>query len=478
MSDRLTVSRPLIDPMYSQANPNDPIDLGQVVVQFDHKGTTYQEKAKVTMRFVPDDRLEFACPLEGKPPLFGHMISLDNSWDHKLTLTNRGVTFDANCPRVEFGGMVFHPTNSTVTVTPPSNAISTATFHLFNFPDFHGPESYILTTGEPPLQGLRLCGRLVLKADGWSITVAATERTDSLAKALKAQGGYVITHVGRIVRDDGATYSSDQLDNLLNCLQYFLSFALGRWAGITLPIGFDAEGNRVFEQWGFRMTADGTWHGSCSWFDKHNGELLPQVFPGFISLWMNELWREPLTHALYWYLGACDRRVGIGVDTGLILAQTALELLAWTYCVQDRKTVSQAAFGPRGLSAAHRLRLLASALGISQEIPTDFSALHAKRGKKWADGLDAITTIRNSLVHPGVRMELPEDSYYEAWRLSLWYIDLILLRLCGHDGKYANRLAQRWTGQVESVPWAKKQADKESLLPKDDTPVSESKQAP
>lgn len=84
-------------------------------------------------------------------------------------------------------------------------------------------------------------------------------------------------------------------------------------------------------------------NGSCSWFDEHHGELLADVFAGFMKLWTNELWRTPLTHALYWYLGACDRRTGIGVDTGIILAQTALEGLAWTYCVQDRKMVSRAA---------------------------------------------------------------------------------------------------------------------------------------
>src|SRR5213594_4444443 len=97
---------------------------------------------------------------------------------------------------------------------------------------------------------------------------------------------------------------------------------------------------------------------SSSWFDSHHGELLSQVFPGFMKIWANILWRKPLQDALYWYLGASDRRVGIGVDAGLILAQTALELLAWTYCVLDRKMISAAAFQPRRLSAADKLRLL------------------------------------------------------------------------------------------------------------------------
>jgi len=462
MSERISLSTSLIEPVYSQADPNQPIDLGRAAIQFDHEGMTHQGMANVTMKFAPSHRLEFVCPLEGQSQTIGLRLLFEADSKVQLTLTERGITFDALCAAVggDCGGIVFRPRESGVVVTLPSSAISTATFHLFNFPDFNGPEDYILTTGSPPLQGARGCGRVVLKADGWSITVAATDRTDRLTKALKAQGGYVLTHVGRIAREDGSTFSSEELDDLLSCLQYFLSFALGRWAGVALPIGFDADGNRVYEQWGMARTADGPWNGS-SWFDLRHGELLPEVFPGFLSLWTKELWRQPLTHALYWYLGACDRRVGIGVDTGLILAQTALELLAWTYCVLDRKMVSAKAFKPGGLSAADKLRLLTSSLGIPQEIPPVLSALHGMQGKQWADGMDAIAGIRNSLVHPGGRSDLPEGSYYDGWRLSLWYIDLVLLRLCGHRGKYANRLTQRLVGVVESVPWAQKEADKE-----------------
>jgi len=264
MSERITVGTSLIEPIYSQTDPSQPIDLGSVPIQFEHKGTTRHSTAKVTIKFVPHDRLEFVCPLEGESPMFGLRFLPDIGSDVELTLTERGITFDAFYTAVggDYGGIVFQPARSAVVVTAPSNAISTATFHLFNFPDFFGPENYILMTGSPPLQGMKGCGRVVLKADGWNITVAATEQTDRLTKALKAQGGYVLTHMGRIAREDGPTFSSEQLEDLLSCLQYFFSFALGRWAGVALPIGFDADGNRVYEQWGMARTADGAWDGS------------------------------------------------------------------------------------------------------------------------------------------------------------------------------------------------------------------------
>ncbi len=107
-----------------------------------------------------------------------------------------------------------------------------ATFHLLNFPVFFGLADYIVKTGEPPYQGSSRHGRVVLEADGWSITIAETDATQVLAKGLSAQGGYVLTHVGQIKRADGSTFTSDGLEDVLTCLHYFLSFALGRWAGV------------------------------------------------------------------------------------------------------------------------------------------------------------------------------------------------------------------------------------------------------
>ncbi len=151
--------------------------------------------------------------------------------------------------------------------------------------------------------------------------------------------------------------------------------------------------------------------------------------------------------------------IGVGPDTGLILSQTALELLAWTYCVQDQKMVSPEAFKQRsGLKASDKFRLLMSSLDIPKEVPRVLSALHGNPGKKWIDGLHAITDIRNSLVHPDSNSIISGNSYYEACQLSLWYLDLVLLHLCGHNGNYANRLlvSDRCQGEVEPVPWAYK----------------------
>lgn len=453
MSNFVKTNTSLINPIYTQTEPNQPIKLGRVPIQFDHEGVIYQDSAIITMRFQPEDRLEFFCGLEEKPPFLGHMLMIATDHNPRLTLTDIGITIDGvwTASGGKNDGILFRPEQSSVIVTHPSDSICAATFHLVNFPEFLGCDDYFIVTGEAPLQSFQRCGRAVLKTDGWVITIAAMERTTSLSKLLKSQGGYAITYVGQVTREDGAAFSDKQLEDVLLCLHYFLSFSLGCWISIVLPVGFDAEGNKVYERWGMARSATGPWNGSYSWFDPHHGELLSQVFPGFASLWKKEAWRNMLPRTLYWYLGACDRGVGIGVDTGLILAQSALELLAWTHLVLDQKIISRTQFKNRAFSAAKGLRQLMSSLNISQEIPQSLSLLQKN---SWSDGPEAITKLRNSLTHPEALMNLPRNSYYEGWKLSLWYIDMILLRLCGHNGKYANRLIPHWVGTVESVPWS------------------------
>ena len=48
--------------------------------------------------------------------------------------------------------------------------------------------------------------------------------------------------------------------------------------------------------------------------------------------------------------------------------------------------------------------------------------------------------------------------------MSLWYQELALLYLLGHQGEYRNRLTAEWLGEVETVPWVSRgQADGMSL---------------
>lgn len=443
---------PPIAPIYAQDRPNVPISLGTHRIEFSLDNTSLQRNAGVELRFLPNLGLRFVIPDDDtslRPGGIATKLFLQDQV--KISLPDYGQCFDGFCIAVghEHGGTVLIPSVSVVTPTAPSDALCTADFHLFNFPAFIGPEDYLLPAGER-------CGQVILEADGWKTTIAATDRTGTLVKALSQEGGYVITHMGKIEHVDGSTFSSQQLQGLLQCLHYFLSFALGRWAGVALPVGLNQDGDRVFEQWGTPRIATDHWNPSLSWFDEHHAELLSQVFPGFSARWNEEIWAKPLKSALYWYLAANERGTGIGVDAGMILAQTALECLAWTYCIEHRKMVSKRAFSPKGLSASDKLRMLASALEIPTEIPGSMKALDARRGKKWVDIPEATTSIRNAIVHPSRNESFTVDSYFESWTLSMWLLDVVFLHLFNHTGSYGNRLAREWAGELDPVPWMKK----------------------
>lgn len=454
MSELEQRDNPPIEPVYRQASPGSPIEFGALKVSLADDADARAAYAR--LRFNPDDLLEIVIPATDTDTLAErtqHAFTPVRRATVTLHLLDYGTCVETFCIPASAERSVYRPKNSQIQVYPPTNSISSVTFHLLNWPDFFGPDSYVLRTGAPPLNGFKLCGRLVLQLDSWTITVAATEDTRSAVESLNESGGYIITHVGEIRRTNGDEFSTEELDRLLVPLSYLFSFTFGRWSGPDLSVGFDSSGNRVYGQWGLMRCASGPWRGSRSWFDSQHGEFLPALLPGFMKLWSNDVWHRPLTEAIYWYTSANRVGAGLGVDSALLFTQAAMELLSWTYCVLDRKMVSASAFKPRGLSAADKLRLLASSLGLPLEIPSPLTALHAKRGKKWDGSMDAITDLRNGLVHPGNDRKIPHNAYYDAWRLSQWYIELMILRLCSYSGKYANRLSQRYVGQVEPVPW-------------------------
>lgn len=70
------------------------------------------------------------------------------------------------------------------------------------------------------------------------------------------------------------------------------------------------------------------------------------------------------------------------------------------------------------------------------------------------DAPHAITDIRNSLVHPVSKKDV-RNCYIEAWKLSLWYLELSVLALCGYDGIYTCRLTATYVTDSKKVPWEK-----------------------
>ena len=53
---------------------------------------------------------------------------------------------------------------------------------------------------------------------------------------------------------------------------------------------------------------------------------------------------------------------------------------------------------------------------------------------------DVLAAVRNDLVHPRRKYELHDDAVFYAWNVAQWYLERFILRICGYEGDYQNRL--------------------------------------
>lgn len=60
----------------------------------------------------------------------------------------------------------------------------------------------------------------------------------------------------------------------------------------------------------------------------------------------------------------------------------------------------------------------------------------------WVDAPHAIAEVRNSIIHPDNKKhgKFEADVLVETLNLSLWFLELSILRLCGYSEPYNHRL--------------------------------------
>jgi hypothetical protein len=184
-------------------------------------------------------------------------------------------------------------------------------------------------------------------------------------------------------------------------------------------------------------------------------DCFEKPFSGFLQLWENKDWNETVRLAIHWYVEA-NAQAG-SIEGAITLTQTALELLASELLVEKYKWL-----GPDGyerLMAADRLRLLFRWAGIPTDIPPSrIEQANAAKGENWSDVPSAMTAIRNTITHPTRKSRNAfskhgAEARYDVWSLGLWALELCLLKMFGYHGKYANRITQRYRGELEDVPW-------------------------
>ena len=297
-----------------------------------------------------------------------------------------------------------------VTVIEPRNDLQEVQFGLLNFPAFLGEEYQPPKTIEEFKRGYQRRDFVKLEASPWVIEVKSFKNTRETIKRLRADGGYGLTHEGSIRRSDWKSFSVNQVPPLMELLRLFLSFARGANCGLTIVVGMNDKGQRVWETWG--ASRPSPWSGERSWFDHHHGMTLAELFPGFYRRLWKAPGHHPLTMALHWYLLSNETR---SLEGSIVLTQAALERLS-------QELVQAKGFREEGVWIADAL----NKARIPVLIPSELQKLKEFIEKmKFQHGPHTLVKIRNDLVHSKMNLKtLRSDIYLQPKELGLWYVEL------------------------------------------------------
>lgn len=316
------------------------------------------------------------------------------------------------------------------------NKLHSLVFHLTNFYyynisnendwdiDENGNEIEI--TKEPWLD---FEGQFIFDYDNWHIVLASLD-TFELQEQLDIQGGYGITHICKVEHLDGTTFDLDKGHEIIDSLIYYLSFVRGLWVAPLCVSGFDSQGNKILEEWKNPEKKADYWQSiGYSWTTDDCTEII-EVFPGFMKKWKDNTWKEVIQNAIQWYIESFPKRNDY--NTAIILIQSALEKLAWTYLTTN-DCVNADDFSR--LKASGKIRLLLKFLNVSvTPIDCNYPVLEALvKEFNFRDSIEVITEVRNLIIHPPTKSSKSKltdpQAMTEVWKISHNYLLQCLLKL-------------------------------------------------
>jgi hypothetical protein len=279
------------------------------------------------------------------------------------------------------------------------------------------------------------------------------ENYKTVQEKLITHDGFGVTYTGRIEKVNGQQFHSQELTRIINKVYYFLSFARGANSPVFNFYGYNDQDERVWQDWSIHRSA--RWSlTQNNWFcNQHAFDQFSYLFPQWSKLFDDELWEKEIPKILYWYFYSGRNTEGAGTDGSLILAIAALELFSYNYLVRHTSLRSKDKYESKYLS--NNIYKMLVELDITDELPQSLEMLHGYAIREnWQRGPKAIVEIRNGIVHPDRESSPDSHVCYEALQLALWYIEMVILKLCNYEGVYSNRLKQpKWRGMVEQVPW-------------------------
>lgn len=461
---------PALRPVYTTAKPNENILLYDGLLEINSHLNQHPVQGKGILEYVwfPSPCIKFNFSNQDRDIdtiSYAHY----NNQPISLNLSDIKVSVNVSIASYSSGGKDGNFVSGRIkeaVVQEKGQDLAYLLFHVVNFHDFRGRPPSILEQ----VTNRRDIERIVFEAKEWKITLDQLETTTKNVKSLNSQGGFAITHVGKLEKLDGQTFSGKETTDFLKIVADFLSFARGFRIPLILLCGYDAKDNQIWQCWD--SSVGHSWKYVDSWFTTNKANILVDVFPGFLNWWND--WGESAKVTLYSYL---ESNYAQTLEVTILLSQVTLELIARVLLVEKEKIIDENEFDARKTRTSDKLRKLLERLKIPLEIPTDkpskSSLTLVEKLKpesppllpdlrelalrhKWEDGLHALTTIRNDITHSKKKYDISFLEKFDASDLGLWYLELVLLAIFDYQGCYHNRLSRyQHNGEIETVPWSK-----------------------
>ena len=309
-----------------------------------------------------------------------------------------------------------------------------------NFPPFtgRGASTTVETaySHSPQRRSFHRMGYVELEADDWRITIA--QRTEPSALEY--------SHDVLVTKEGGKQFSADELSELLGTLSHYLTFIAGvpRWPIIS--VGYQ-NGCPTWGQFNFVQQRT---YVQDNWFNPMEGESIAALFPLF--------WQRHSAHG-----SAMDREIALYAESSMI-SHIGLFKHALPISQSALEDIAESEIGKRrcGNTDQHIERALTN-MGISTHL-SDFPDVlglwnNLKQSSDGDEGPTFITRLRNTIHPKPAAAQYDSRDYYQAWKLSQYYVETALLKLCNYTGKRRNRMTAEWTTDSEQVPWAVQQED-------------------
>lgn len=325
-----------------------------------------------------------------------------------------------------------------------SPSVSKVNFSLTNYNFFKGMACKKIKDGDLIIDNKYYAFR----NSKYRISISLLKDYDDHLNKLKSSGGYYVLGGGSIQKLSGSISYNETLDELL-VFSLFISFINGYSISPVFLQGI-CDKKVIWEDHTPILENDSYKSSIPSWTPFEYNSSFNDMWDRFSYLCVTKNNKQFLELIVRWYLMLLRG----SVENTIVISQIALELLYNWYVVEENKLI----LGKdcENIEASNKIRLLLGQIGIDYSVPENYAELreYIKSNKEVRDPVDALTSIRNILIHSqgdkrknyaGIREEVKD----QVIDLSIHFIELSLLKILNYNGNYYNRVIR---GE-EHTPW-------------------------